>query len=307
MNDEPQPLPAPLARADEYCRERASASGSSFHYSFLFLPPLPRRAITALYAWCREVDDAVDEASDPSVAAARLAWWGGEVEALFAGAPTHPVSIALAPHLPGGAITKPRMALVLEGMHHDLVHDRIADRAALDRYCHHVAGVVGEMAAGIFGAREPATLEYARELGRALQYVNIARDVGEDARRGRIYIPQSELARHGVREEDLLAGRAGEGFVRLMREHAQLARAAFARALALLPAHEARSQRAGLVMGAIYAALLGEIERDGFAVLTQRTSLTPLRKLFIAWRTWVFGPPRSMREARAPRARSSRQ
>jgi phytoene synthase len=302
-----------IDRADAYCRERASASGSSFHYSFLFLPPEPRRAITALYAWCREVDDAVDEAGEPSVAAARLAWWAGEVEALFRGAPTHPVSIALAPHLARGAITRERLGLVLEGMRHDLLHDRIADREALDHYCHLVAGVVGEMAAGIFSATDPggvaapdpardrALMQYARLLGRALQYVNIARDVGEDARRGRIYLPLSELARHGVQEHELLAGRGGAGFAGLMAAHAAVARESFAGALAALPPGLLRAQRAGLVMGAIYATLLREIERDGFPVLAQRISLTPIRKLFIAWRTWVFGPPAHMRLAEGPK------
>jgi phytoene synthase len=277
---------------DEYCRERASASGSSFYYSFLFLPPPQRRAITALYAYCREVDDAVDETSDPAVAAAKLDWWQAEVERLFAGVPEHPVTRALAPHLAAYGITRERLLQVLEGMRIDLVQTRFLDFAALARYCHLVAGVVGEMAAGIFGATDPGTLVYARHLGQALQIVNILRDVGEDARRGRIYLPQDDLQRHGVRTADLLAGRYVEGFEALMRSEAQRARAAFAAALAALPAADRRAQRPGLIMGAIYASLLDELERDGFRVLHQHVSLTPLRKLGIAWRTWVFGPPK---------------
>jgi phytoene synthase len=280
---------------DEYCRERASASGSSFYYSFLFLPPERRRAITALYAYCREIDDAVDETSDSAVAAAKLDWWQGEIERLFAGTPQHPVTRALAPHHAAYGITRERMLLVLEGMRVDLAQTRFLDYPGLLRYCHLVAGVVGEMAAGIFGARSPATLEYARQLGRALQLVNILRDVGEDARRGRIYLPLDDLQRFAVKPADILGGRYVEGFVPLMRFEAQRARAAFAAAMASLPPEELRAQRPGLIMGAIYASLLEELERDGFQVLHQHVSLTPLRKLAIAWRTWVFGPPPLLR------------
>jgi phytoene synthase len=280
---------------DEYCRERASASGSSFYYSFLFLPPERRRAITALYAYCREVDDAVDETSDSAVAAAKLDWWQSEVERLFAGAPQHPVTRALAPHLAAFGITRERMLQVLEGMRMDLVQTRFLDFAGLARYCHLVAGVVGEMAAGIFGASSAATLAYARKLGLALQLVNILRDVGEDARRGRIYLPLDDLQRFGVKPADILAGRYVEGFAPLMQFEAQRARAAFAGALADLPPGEVRAQRPGLIMGAIYANLLQELERDDFRVLHQHVSLTPLRKLSIAWRTWVLGPPALLR------------
>jgi phytoene synthase len=285
---------------DEYCRDRASASGSSFYYSFLFLPAERRRAITALYAYCREVDDAVDETSEPAVAAAKLDWWQGEVERLFAGAPQHPVTRALAPHLAAYGITRERMLQVLEGMRMDLAQSRFLDFAALARYCHLVAGVVGEMAAGIFGASGEDTLSYARKLGLALQIVNILRDVGEDARRGRIYLPLDDMRRFGVTPADILAARYVEGFPALMRFQAQRARAAFAAAIAELPAADRRAQRPGLIMGAIYAELLHELERDGFQVLHQHVSLTPLRKLGIAWRTWVFGPPPRLRGTAKP-------
>jgi phytoene synthase len=284
---------------DDYCRQRASASGSSFYYSFLFLPPERRRAITALYAYCREIDDAVDETSDAAVAGAKLDWWQGEVERLFAGTPQHPVTQALAPHVAAYGLTRERMLLVLEGMRLDLVQTRFLDFPGLARYCHLVAGVVGEMAAGIFGARSEATLVYARRLGLALQLVNIVRDVGEDARRGRIYLPLEDLQRFGVKAADLLAARYVEGFEPLMRLQAQRARGAFAEALAALPADELRAQRPGLIMGAIYADLLRELERDGFRVLHQHVSLTPLRKFAIAWRTWVFGPPPRLRHGPA--------
>jgi phytoene synthase len=277
---------------DEYCQQKAAASGSSFYYSFLFLPPERRRAITALYAYCREIDDAVDEASDPAVAQAKLAWWAGEIEALYAGRPGHPVTRALAPHLTAFDLKRERLLQVLEGVQMDLRNTRYPDFAGLQRYCHLVAGVVGELAAGVFGATQPSTYEYARQLGLALQLINIVRDVGEDARRGRIYLPLEDLQRFGVSAADLLARRYTEGFEPLMRFEAERARGIYRAALATLAPEERRAQRPGLIMGAIYATLLDEIERDRFRVLHQRIALTPLRKLWIAWRTWTLPPAR---------------
>jgi 15-cis-phytoene synthase len=273
---------------DEYCQKEAAASGSSFYYAFLFLPPDRRRAITAVYAFCREVDDVVDEVSDGSVAQAKLGWWRGEVDALFRGAPTHPVTQALQPfvQMPFG-ITRERLAAVLDGMEMDLRQNRYLDFPALQRYAHLVAGVVGEMAASIFGYRQPATLEYAARLGLALQLINVIRDIGDDARRGRIYLPLDEMQRFGVKAADLLNARYVDGFVPLMRFQAERARAVYREAINLLPAEDRRAQRTGLIMGAIYATLLDEVEREQFRVLHQRIALTPLRKLWIAWKTWV--------------------
>jgi phytoene synthase len=275
---------------DEYCQQKAATSGSSFYYSFIFLPPPQRRAITALYAYCREVDDVVDEMRDAGVAQTRLDWWGAEIDRMYAGEPQHPVTRALAPHLAAFGIRRDSLRLVLDGMAMDLQQNRYLDYATLARYCHNVAGVVGEMSAGIFGAVDPRTYEYAHRLGLALQLTNIIRDVGEDARRGRVYLPLDELQRHGVTVADLLAGRYVDGWLPLMQYQAQRARRAYAEALAALPAAERRAQRPGLIMGAIYATLLDEIEREAFRVLHQRIALTPLRKLWIASRTWWFGP-----------------
>ncbi len=277
--------------ADEYCQNKAAGSGSSFYYSFLFLPPVRRRAITALYAFCREVDDVVDEVSDPALAQTKLEWWRSEIERLFVGQPQHPVTQALAPHLAPFDITRERLLQVIEGMQMDLQQNRYLDFANLRRYCHLVAGVVGEMAAGIFGATDERTFEYARQLGLALQLVNIVRDVGEDARRGRLYLPLDDLQAASVKVSDVLNGRYVDGFETVMRQQAQRARAAYRAALDALPAADRKSQRTGLIMGAIYLTLLDEIERENFRVLHQRIALTPIRKLWIAWRTWVFGPP----------------
>jgi len=276
---------------DDYCQAKAAGSGSSFYYSFLFLPPQQRRAITALYAFCREVDDTVDEAIDAGVARTRLDWWRAEVGRLFAGAPQHPVTRALAPHLEACAISRDALLEIIDGMQMDLEQDRYADFESLELYCHRVAGVVGTLAAAIFGARRPSTMAYADRLGLAFQLTNIIRDVGEDARRGRIYLPIEDLQRFGVTVDGLLAARPGGRFVELMQFQAQRARDHYRQAFALLEPDELRGQRPGLAMAAIYARLLDEIERDGFRVLTHRTSLTPLRKFWLAWRTWARGTP----------------
>ena len=274
---------------DQYCQEKAARSGSSFYYAFLFLPPEQRRAITALYAFCREVDDVVDEVTESSVARMKLAWWRTQVDALFRGQADHPVMKALAPHVEPFGIQDRQLYAVIEGMEMDLDQMRYPTWAALEKYCWHAAGVVGEMSAGIFGAITPETLDYARKLGTAFQLTNIIRDVGDDARRGRIYIPQEDLERYGVKPADIFNGIHSEQFVALMRHETARAREYYRAAMQALPKDQRRSQRPGLMMAAIYATLLDEIERDGWHVLDQRISLTPIRKLWLAWRTWVGG------------------
>ena len=272
---------------DEYCQQKAAGSGSSFYYSFLFLPSEKRRAITALYAFCREVDDVVDEGLDPQVAAPKLAWWRAEVANMFAGNPQHPVTKALGVHKNLFSITEERLNEIIDGMEMDLTQSRYLDWPGLERYCYHVAGVVGLLAAGIFGYREVRTLDYASNLGIAFQLTNIIRDVGEDARKNRIYLPMSEMKQFGVTAADILQARHSESFERLMRFQADRAKTYYAKAFDALPAEDRKPQRAGLIMAAIYRALLSEIEDDGFHVLTRRTSLTPLRKFWIAWKTWL--------------------
>ena len=272
---------------DEYCRQKAAASGSSFYYSFLFLPPDRRRAITALYAFCREVDDVVDECTDPQLAHAKLAWWRTEIAGLYAGNPQHPVTNALRPFTEQFQITAERLDEIIAGMEMDLTQTRYLDFAGLERYCYHVAGAVGLLAAGIFGYTDPRTLEYAKSLGTAFQLTNIIRDVGEDARKNRIYLPMDELKKFDVPASDILAARYSENFRELMAFQARRAESFYEKAMQSLPAADRPRQRAGLIMAAIYRATLAEIEREGYRVLTQRTSLTPLRKLWLAWKTWA--------------------
>jgi phytoene synthase len=274
---------------EQYVEDRAARSGSSFYYAFRFLTPPRRAAITAFYAFCREVDDVVDEVEDASVAAMKLAWWRKEVASAFGGAPSHPVTKALLPHAAAYDIRAEHLQAVIDGCEMDLQQSRYLDFQALARYCHLVAGVVGEVAANIFGRSEAATTGYAHRLGLAMQLTNIIRDVGDDARRGRIYLPVDELQRFGVKANEILLRDApwgySERFTALMKFQAERAHRTYDEAFALLPASDRRAQRPGLAMAQIYRTLLREIEADGFRVLHQRVSLTPLRKVWIAMLT----------------------
>ncbi|MCU6433508.1 presqualene diphosphate synthase HpnD [Undibacterium sp. Jales W-56] len=274
---------------DEYCQQKAAQSGSSFYYSFLFLPQERRLAITALYAFCREVDDVVDESTDDTVARSKLNWWRGELKAMLANSPTHPVTKALLPHMTRFALDGAHLQAIIDGMEMDLNQTRYLDFIALQKYCWHVAGVVGVLSASIFGISNPQTKEFAEKLGLAFQMTNIIRDVGEDARKGRIYLPVNELQQFKVTAADILNARHSPEFAALMQFQYQRAQQLYDDAFALLPQEDRKAQRTGLIMAAIYRALLVEIQRDGFHVLNQRISLTPIRKLWLAWITYIRG------------------
>ncbi|NCN70743.1 MAG: presqualene diphosphate synthase HpnD [Rhodoferax sp.] len=272
-----------------YVQQKAAASGSSFYYAFLYLPPQKRAAITAFYAFCREVDDVVDEMTDPGVAATKLQWWRTEVAQSFVGTPSHPVMQALMPLAAPFQIQERQLQAVIDGCQMDLNQTRYLDYPGLQRYCHLVAGEVGEVAARIFGQTQTQTTDYAHALGQALQLTNIIRDVGEDARRGRIYLPMSDLKQFEVPAQDILKGIYSERFSALMRFQAERAHGLYDQALGLLPAADRRAQKPGLMMASIYRALLREIEAENFAVLHQRISLPPLRKLWLAWKVQALG------------------
>jgi len=272
---------------DEYCQDKAAKSGSSFYYSFMFLPPDKRRAITALYAFCREVDDVVDECSDENAARITLAWWRVQVAEIYEGQPQHPVALALVPIVKQFNFPQEHLQEIIDGMEMDLQKNQYTDFKALQLYCYRVASVVGLLAAEIFGYTDRKTLKYAHDLGIALQLTNIIRDVGEDARRGRIYIPQDELAKFGVHTNDILDGKETEAFRKLMQFQIERAQNYYQQALAQLPEIDRKAQRTGLIMAAIYRATLEEIAASGCHVLKERVSLTPLRKLWLAWATWM--------------------
>ena len=273
----------------DYVQQKAAASGSSFYYAFLFLPPHRRAAITAFYAFCREVDDVVDEVLDPSVAAQKLHWWQMEVQSSFAGNAQHPVMKALMPLTADFGITAQHLQDVIAGCQMDLNQTRYLDFAGLQRYCHLVAGVVGEVAARIFGQSQEETTHYAHQLGLAFQLTNIVRDVGEDALRGRIYLPVNELQQFNVSAKDILERRDSPAFQALMSFQYERAQGLYEQALAALPQADWRSQKPGLMMASIYRTLLVEIQAAGFPVLRQRVALTPLRKFWLAWKMQALG------------------
>ncbi len=273
----------------QYVQNKAAASGSSFYYAFLFLPAPRRAAITAFYAFCREIDDVVDDMVDPSVAASKLAWWSSEVAGAFAGKPTHPVLQALIPLAATYGIEQQQLQAVIEGCRMDLEQTRYLDYPNLQRYCHLVAGVVGEVAARIFGQTQEQTTRYAHTLGQALQLTNIIRDVGEDSLRGRIYLPVNELQQFDVKAHEVLKRTYSDRFTALMRFQAQRAHGLYDEALALLPTEDRRAQKPGLMMASIYRTLLREIEAENFSVLHQRIALTPLRKMWLAWKVQALG------------------
>ncbi len=272
---------------DQYCQQKAAASGSSFYYSFMFLPPDKRRAIIALYAFCREVDDVVDECSDENVARTTLAWWRGQVVAIYHGMPQHPVCQALAPMVKQFNLPQEHLLEIVDGMEMDLNRHSYENFKSLQLYCYRVASVVGLMAAEIFGYTDRRTLKYAHDLGIAFQLTNIIRDVGEDARRGRIYLPLDELQQFGVGASDILNARESEGFYKLMQFQIERAQRFYQQAFEQLPDADRKAQRTGLIMAAIYRTTLDEIVASGCHVLRERISLTPLRKLWLAYKTWL--------------------
>lgn len=271
----------------QYCKQKAKHSGSSFTISFLFLPKKQREAMTALYAFCREVDDVVDECTDFNVAQTKLNWWKSEVANLYANTPQHPVTKALQPVVAQFNLAQEHFLEIIDGMEMDLKFNRYEDFKQLQLYCYRVASVVGLLSAQIFGFKNRKTLKYAHDLGMAFQLTNIIRDVGEDARRGRIYLPLDELKKAKVSEEDILQSRESAAVRKLMDYQIERAETYYDKALRELPTEDAKQQRTGLMMAAIYRTLLREIKRDSAEkVLNSKTSLPPLRKFMLAMQTY---------------------
>jgi len=270
---------------EQYCQDKAAKSGSSFYYSFLFLPDQQRKAITALYAFCREVDDIVDSNIDTAIKQTKLQWWRNEISALFNAQPQHPVTRALIPAIEQFNLPQEQFEEIIDGMEMDLHNNRYDSFKDLSLYCHRVASVVGLLAAEIFGYQDRKTQKYAHDLGMAFQLTNILRDVYEDARRNRIYLPQDELQQFKVSDSDIIQGETSDNFVELMKLQVQRAQGFYDKAITELPEADRYSQRAGLVMARIYQSILNEIVDDGYRVLQHRIKLTPLRKLWLAWKT----------------------
>ncbi len=276
-----------LMTPQQYCKEKTAKSGSSFTISFIFLSKQKRDAMTALYAFCREVDDVVDECTDFNVAQAKINWWKSEIENLYDGKPQHPVCFALQPVIPQFGLAKEHFLEIIDGMEMDLQYNRYADFKQLQLYCYRVASVVGLLSAQIFGFKNRATLKFAHDLGMAFQLTNITRDVGEDARRGRIYLPLDELKKAKVTEQDILNNNKTPQVKELIEFQIERAESYYDKALRELPTEDAKQQRVGLMMAAIYRTLLREIRADGAEnVLSHKISIPPVRKLILAIKTF---------------------
>lgn len=275
----------------DYCRQKAAESRSSFLAAFRFLPQRRQDAMTVLYAFCRELDDVVDDCTDMQVAQTTLNWWRADLAKVFdGGAPEHPVCRALQGVVAEFALPHDELAEIIEGMQMDLTQARYANFAELQLYCHRVAGVVGRLITRILGFSRPETLDYADKMGLALQLTNIIRDVGEDARNGRIYLPMEDLQRFDVPAQTIMQAAPTPQFAELMAFQIARARATYREALALLPAADKKAQKMGLILAAIYYVLLNEIERDGAQnVLKYKIAIPGPRKKRIALKTWLFG------------------
>lgn len=275
----------------DYCRQKAAESHSSFLSGFRFLSVEKRNAITVLYAFCRELDDVVDGCTDPNVAQITLNWWRSDLEKVFNNEmPEHPVHQALKDIRASFDLPKNEFEALIDGMQMDLEQARYGSFDELKLYCHRVAGVVGRLIARILGFSNPQTLEYAEKMGLALQLTNIIRDVGEDARQGRIYLPIEEMQKFDVPANVIMQCKPTENFAKLMQFQVDRARETYREAMLLLPAADKKSQKVGLVMAAIYYALLNEIDRDGAQnVLTYKIAIPSPRKKRIALKTWLFG------------------
>ena len=274
---------------DEYCRDKAASSGSSFYYSILFLPQDQRRALTALFACFREIQDVARECTDLAVSRIKLQWWRQELAAAFSEQARHPVTRALLPCVGLFSLPPDELQKIVDGVETVLAQKPHADCASLKAYCRSTYGVAEQLAARILGVHDPNALKRAQELGLAFGLTDIILNVREDARRNRILLPQDELARFGVTAADLLNLRETDGFKKMIEFAIDSAENCYNRAISEFPAAERKAQRGRRVLAAINRALLREIKKDGCRILRRRIDLTPLRKLWLAWIAWMEG------------------
>ncbi len=279
-----------LTEAQRYCTDLTKRSGSNFYYSFLFLPRPRREAMYTVYAFCREVDSAVDDAPLGSDPKEELRRWRAELAAAYQGTPTEPVTVSLAEHARSLGIPRDYFEELIKGVEMDLTHRRYATFDELYRYCYRVASVVGLICLKVFGTRSPLANEYAVNLGLAFQLTNILRDLGTDAERGRIYLPQEDLTRFRYPEDDLLAHRYSPGFDDLMRFECERARGYYHKArvaVEAMPAADRRALTVAEIMRGVYARILDRIEHSGYRVFGPRISLPSLYRLAIAVGVWL--------------------
>jgi len=273
---------------EQYCRDKTRGSGSSFFYAFLFLPEDQRRAIMALYAFCREVDDIADEIKEQEVALPKLAFWREELSLAFEGKPRHPVGRELDWARKQFPINEELLVEIIDGMLMDVMRKPVLKPADLSLYTYRVAGVVGLLSIEIFGYTNRKSRDFATSLGEALQLTNILRDVAEDARIGRIYLPQEDRIRYRISDQAFKDGVVDESMQQLLREYADKAESAYREALSKLPDEDRESLRPSILMATIYYAYLKQLKEVNFDVWQHPVRILPLKKIWIAWRTWRY-------------------
>ena len=274
---------------DEYCRNQAAPSRSSFYYSILFLPADKRRALTALFAFYREIEESAKECSDPALGQIKLNWWRQELATAFGGRAQHPVTQALLPMATQFALPQELLLQLIDGVESSLLINRHADSRSLQVYCYRTSGLAEQLASRILGLNDPNALQHAQELGLAFGLTYVILNVRDDAQRNRILLPQDELERFGVTAADILNLRETENFKKLIEFAIDKAESCYNRATSGFPEAERKVLRARLALAAIYRSLLREIRKDGCRILRRRVDLTPVRKLWLAWITWVGG------------------
>lgn len=271
----------------EYCQNEVKKSKSNFYYGFSFLPTAQRNAVMVVYAFCRVIDDVVDTCNDKLIAQERLNWWKKELNRAFADKPITPIGQALKQIAFEFNLSKDLFEEIIFGIEMDLQYYSYKTFEDLQVYCYRVAGIVGILVSKILGYEHPKTEEYARKLGIAFQLINIIRDVGEDAKRNRIYIPKDELARYSISITEILARRvkSQESFISLMKFQAIRAKKYYNEAMYALPAVDRAKQQGGIIMAKIYLTLLSKIENSNFNVMNNRCNVSTINKLWITWRT----------------------
>ncbi len=279
-------VPTDLANDFRFCRDVTRGSASSFYYALRLLPRARRKALYAVYAFCRAVDDAADE-TDAADAPHLIAEWRAELERCYRGAPLHPITVALAASLERFPVPRSALVAVIDGVEMDLVKRRYATFDELELYCRRVASAVGLAAIEIFGYTNPRTREYAVDVGLALQLTNILRDLSEDAERDRVYLPEEDLARFGVPAEDVLRGVYNRRFVALMEFESGRVRRYYRSAERLLPPEDAASLRPAEIMRRTYEQVLDRIVEERYFVFGRRLGLSRSRKAALAASMWI--------------------
>jgi len=276
------PVSPTVDEAYAFCRDIAHRYGSNFSVGFRFLPAAKRRAVYTAYAWCRWADDIADEPSDsPQSVLDRLDAWQGELDATYAGSPSHPITLALSDALQHFAIPKSAFMALIDGCRQDMIKTRYETFDELLGYCELVASSISDISLAIYGYRTPAAIEHGRNLATALQLTNVTRDVGDDLERDRVYLPQEELRRFGVTEKELFDRRESDAIRKLIEFQIDRAATYFRDAEPLIGELSFDARFPTLLMGGVYATVLKKLRRDPLIVLRKRLSLSRVQKMLV--------------------------